>query len=196
MKLIQKQIIIFSGFIVFILFGYFAFQNFNSSQSDEVTTITNINTNTGIQDSISQSGIETDTAKRIETVANSGTSWGMSPFSSGKPLTEEEYKPVFRKPNIEWKTRQVALNDGRTLTYVFGEGNPKEVTLDDAGIQEMADTCSDMPPSIDIKPTNKRAEMLWKNGFCNGENNRPRYLSRQVEYHILMALSSPQWQDL
>lgn len=194
MKLIQKQIIIFSGFIVFILFGYFAIGNFSSSQSGEVK----INTNTDVQDSISQSGIETDTSKRLETVANSGTSWGISPFGTGKPLTEEENekKPVFKKPNTEWKTRQVTLNDGRTMTYVFGEGNPKEVALDDAGIQEMADTCSDMPPSIDIKPTNKRAEMLWKNGFCNGENNRPRYLSKQVEYHLLMALSSLQWQDL
>jgi hypothetical protein len=120
MKSIQKQIIIFSGFIVFILFGYFAIGNFNSSQSGEVK----IATNKGVEDSISQLGIETDTGKRLETIANSGTSWGMSPFGSGKPLTEEENekKPVFKKPNIEWKTRTLS-----GITYVFGEGDPKSV---------------------------------------------------------------------
>lgn len=69
--------------------------------------------------------VETDTGKRLETYANSGTDWGMTPFGSGKPLEEmEEEKLVFQKPNTEWKTRTIS-----GVTYVFGEGNPKEVAL-------------------------------------------------------------------
>lgn len=35
----------------------------------------------------------------------------------------------FHMPNLEWKSRDVTLADGRTLHYVFGEGNPKGVGL-------------------------------------------------------------------
>lgn len=67
--------------------------------------------------------IETDTIKRLTTLGNSGTQWGMSPFGSGKPLTEgEEKKRLFQKPNTEWKSRTI-----NGITYVFGEGNPAEV---------------------------------------------------------------------
>jgi hypothetical protein len=45
----------------------------------------------------------------------------MSPFGSGKPNMEEE-KPKFKKPNLEWKMRTI-----NGITYVFGEGNPREV---------------------------------------------------------------------
>ena len=109
MQFTQKHIIgiIISGLV--LVGGYFAVQNNTPSQSDGVNTI-------------SQSGIETDTGKRLETVANSGTGWGMSPFGSGKPLTEEEKQPEFKKPNTEWKTRTLS-----GITYVFGEGNPKSV---------------------------------------------------------------------
>jgi hypothetical protein len=184
MKHIQKHIIVFSGFAVFILFGYFAFQNFNSSPSDE------------LKNPISQSGRESNTGKSLTTLSQSGNQWGVSPFDTGIPFTQEMKDPTFHEPNLKWKTRQVTLNDGRTLTYEFGKGNPREVALDDKGIEKLAADCADMPPSIDIKPTNMRADMLWKNGFCNSENDRPRYLSKQVEYHLLMALSSPAWYDL
>jgi hypothetical protein len=33
-------------------------------------------------------------------------------------------KPIFHQPNTEWKTRTITLDDGRTLTYEFGKGNP------------------------------------------------------------------------
>jgi hypothetical protein len=36
-------------------------------------------------------------------------------------------KPIFHQPNTEWKTRTITLDDGRTLTYEFGKGNPREV---------------------------------------------------------------------
>jgi hypothetical protein len=112
MQLIQKHIISISVVaLLAIVVGYFVVQNNTSSISDRV----NINT-------ISQSGRETDTLKRLETVAHSGTGWGVSPFGSGKPLTEGEMKPEFKKPNTEWKTRTLS-----GITYEFGKGNPKEV---------------------------------------------------------------------
>lgn len=67
------------------------------------------------------SGVETDTLERLKTVGNSGSNWGMNPFGTGKPL--EEAKHEFKMPNTEWKTRTIS-----GVTYVFGEGNPKEVT--------------------------------------------------------------------
>lgn len=112
MKPIQKHIIVFSGFAIFILFGYFAFQNFTPFQSDEV------------RNSLSQSRRETNTGKSLETVSHSGNQWGGNPFESGTSVPEEKVvnKPVFKKPNTEWKARTLS-----GITYVFGEGNPKEV---------------------------------------------------------------------
>jgi hypothetical protein len=175
MKLIQKQIIIFSGFIVFTLFGYFAFQNFNSSQSDEVTTITN----TVAKDSVSQSGIETDTNKRLETVTNSGTNWGMSPFGSGKPLTEEENekKPVFKKPNTEWKARTI-----NSITYRLGEGNPTEVAVMDIKAYYNCTT-----------PYEKRA--MDQSGVISG-CPETQYLTKEIEQALVKMLQSPLWEKV
>jgi hypothetical protein len=116
MQLTQKYIIaiIISGLV--LIGGYYAVQEAIPAQSDGV------NLSTGTSDPISQSGIETDTLKRLEIATSSGTGWGMSPFGSGKPLIEAEKKPVFQKPNTEWRTRTLS-----GITYVFGEGNPKEV---------------------------------------------------------------------
>ncbi|NRH21283.1 hypothetical protein HOO68_04535 [Candidatus Gracilibacteria bacterium] len=171
MKLIQKQIIIFSGFIVFILFGYFAIGNFNSSQLGEMKTdIRTINT-------LSQSGIETDTGKRLETIANSGTNWGMSPFGSGKPLIEEEKKPVFKKPNTEWKTRTLS-----GITYVFGEGNPVGIAMDRSQIEAMNTPCGN-----DVS--------LIEKGICDAELGF-MYITPEIEKHLLAALSDPNWSKL
>ena len=123
MQLTQKHIVAFAAVAITAIIGYCILQNPTSSQSDEVKV--NI---------ISQSGIETDTGKRLATVANSGTQWGMSPFGSGKPLEEAEKKPEFKKPNTDWKTR--TLNG---ITYVFGEGNPKEVGLNASEIAKLTD---------------------------------------------------------
>lgn len=47
----------------------------------------------------------------------------LSPFQSGQVNCREEIKKkLFLKPNTEWKTRTI-----NGITYVFGEGNPKEV---------------------------------------------------------------------
>jgi hypothetical protein len=116
MQLTQKQIIALAAVVILAMLRYGILQQSTLSQSDGVKLSTGSTT-------ISQSDLEIDTGKRLATVANSGTSWGMSPFGSGKPLTEEQ-KQEFKKPNTEWKSRSVTLSDGRTLYYEFGKGNP------------------------------------------------------------------------
>ena len=165
MQFTQKHIIgiIISGLV--LVGGYFAVQNNTPSQSDGVNTI-------------SQSGIETDTGKRLETVANSGTQWGMSPFGSGKPLTEEEKKPEFKKPNTEWKTR--TLNG---ITYVFGEGNPTGIAMTLDQIDAMTKTCENNVG-------------LAEKGICNIESGLMSYVTPEVEKYLLLALSDPNWSKL
>ncbi len=182
MQLTQKHIIGISVVaILAIVVGYFAVQNNTPSQSDGVKS-----------NPISQSGIEIDTGKRLETVANSGTQWGMSPFGSGKLLEEAETKPEFKKPNTEWKSRTVTLSDGRTLYYEFGKGNPSEIALNFEQIQEMSKKCV-------LKNTNEMlttATMSLMNGFCNPENEMLRHVTSEIEKHILLALSDPNWSKL
>ncbi len=172
MQLIQKHIISISVVAVFAILGYFVVQNNTPSQSDGIK----INT-------ISQSGIETDTGKRLETVANSETQWGMSPFGSGKPLTEEEKKPIFQKPNIDWKSRSVTLSDGRTLYYEFGKGNPAGVAMSLGQIDAMTKTCEN-----DIS--------LAEKGICDAESGNMSYMTSEIERHLLLALSDPNWSKL
>lgn len=167
MKLIQKHIIVLSGFAIFILFGYSALQKFNSPQSGEMKTdIKPISI-------ISQSGIETDSIKRLKTYSESGTAWNMSPFGSGKPL-EEEKKPVFKKPNTEWKTRTLS-----GITYVFGEGNPKEVALTVSRIQQEFRECEITPGSL--------------SRMCH--EGKYGYISPEIEHALKKILESPLWED-
>ncbi len=115
MKTISKHIIIFSGFSIFFFLGYIAFQNTNiqSSQSDETN------------ESLSQSDKEAHTGKSLNIVSQSGGEWGNNPFATGTTSSGNIKKLEFVKPNTEWKTRTLS-----GITYVFGEGNPKEVALD------------------------------------------------------------------
>ncbi len=48
----------------------------------------------------------------------------VNPFLSGKVDCRNAENPKFKKPNTEWKTRTI-----NGISYVFGEGNPKEVAL-------------------------------------------------------------------
>ncbi len=166
MQLTQKHIISIPMVAILAIIGYFAVQNNAPSQSDGVKS-----------NPISQSGIETDTDKRLETVANSGTAWGMSPFGSGKPLTEEEKKPEFKKPNTEWKTRTLS-----GITYVFGEGNPTGIAMTLGQIDAMTKTCEN---NIG----------LAEKGICSLETGF-MYTTPEVEKHLLLALSDPNWSKL
>ena len=169
MQLTQKHIISLATVSIFAMIGYGIFQNSTPSQSDGVKL------STGTVTPISQSGIETDTGKRLETVANSGTQWGMSPFGSGKPLEEAEKKPVFQKPNTEWKTRTLS-----GITYVFGEGNPKQVAFTATGIQQELRTCEVTPGST--------ARM------CS--EGRYGYVTPEIEVALRNMLESPLWENL
>ncbi len=122
---------------------------------------------------LSSTGIETDTGKRLTTLASSGTNWGMSPFGSGKPLEEvKEEKPKFQKPNTEWKTRTLS-----GITYVFGEGNPREVALSASALQQEMRACEITPGSM---------ARICREGYYG-------YLTPAIEQALKQVLESPLW---
>ncbi len=73
---------------------------------------------------------EISSVSTFDTKEKSGTSMIIDPSirtGSTNTPTKTHSGFIFQKPNTDWKERDVTLNDGRTLHYVFGEGNPKEV---------------------------------------------------------------------
>lgn len=110
MDWLNKKVLLFASFILVLVMGIINLQ----TADDNLSTKNNFSQG---------SGVEVDSLKRLETVAQSGSKWGMSPFGSGKPLEEEEDDP------LEWKTRTLS-----GITYVFGEGNPKEVAINNSKI--------------------------------------------------------------
>ncbi len=91
----------------------------------------------------------------------------------------------FHMPNLEWKSRDVTLADGRTLHYVFGEGNPKGVALDQEGLEKLAVQCD-----------NDHSGTLAIAGICDAESGRPLYVSAEVEYLLASSLASEDWKNL
>jgi hypothetical protein len=172
----KSALVILTGLI--LSGGYFFLEYETPSNTKNPTTLSGE----------SQSGIENDTLKRLKTQSESGTVWGMSPFGSGKPLEEivAKEKPDFQKPNTEWKTRTIQLKDGRWMTYEFGKGNPSGVALDQEGLEKLRKECEDP----------KSREFLDISGVCNPESDRPYYVSSQVEYYLMSALSNRDWENL
>lgn len=74
-----------------------------------------------------------DSLARLDAYAKSGTSWGMSPFGRGAPLTEESVSKL-KKPNTEWNTRTI-----NGITYGFGEGNPGVVAMNEKALRDYWD---------------------------------------------------------
>lgn len=182
MQLTVKHIITISVVAIIAMLGYSGLHNsLTTSPSDRVKL------STGVISSISQSGIEIDTLKRPETVASSGTQWGLSPFGRGKPLTETDKKPEFKKPNTEWKTRTLNIN-GKWLTYVFGEGNPAGVAMNIDQIKEISKICAD--------GTSPEAQKLINTQVCSQESGLMAYVTPEVETYLLAALSDPNWSKL
>ncbi len=167
MQVTQKHIIALAGVIILVLLGYSIFERITLSQSDGVKI------STGGNNAISQSSIATDTLKRLETVANSGTDWGISPFGSGKPMTEEP-KLKFQKPNTEWKDRTITLSDGTVITHRFGQGNPAEVAL----------------------PESEMKGCSWQEGGDYCTDKGAGYVDPLLEKLILDVLTSPDWEPL
>lgn len=133
----------------------------------------------------SLSGIETDSGKRLNTLAQSGTSWGMSPFGSGKPLEERSQSGdiVFKKPNTEWKERTITLNDGRRVTYRFGEGNPEGADPLSEKEKELYRNCFFEPDKPILTCTRYGEEVTG-------------YVTPDVEHDLLTLVSDPHWEDL
>ncbi len=87
----------------------------------------------------------------------------------------------FKKPNTEWKSRTLS-----GITYVFGEGNPKEVALSQDDIFEL-----NQKSCTEIEKLDSPTDI----GFCD-PNTGYKYVTREVEQYILSALSDPNWAKL
>jgi hypothetical protein len=171
MQLTQKHIIsiIVSGLV--LMGGYFAFQNFTASQLNEV------NTSTGASNSI--------TGSIVQTGSDINTKWGPSQFASGSSHSgsTDSGATVFQMPKTEWRSRSVTLNDGRTLYYEFGKGNPVGVAMSLEQIDAMTKTC-------------ENNISLAEKGICNVESGNMSYITPEVEKHLFLALSDSNWSKL
>ncbi len=176
MQFTQKHIISISVVAILAILGYFAVQNTTPSQSDGVSS-TGITNTTGsvLPVSLSQSGKDTVSNTELPPCNT------VNPFSGSINCKKEE-KSQFQKPNTEWKNRDVTLADGRVVTYRFGEGNPKEVAMDKIQIETMNKTC-------------ENNNSLAEKGICDVEHGFT-YMTSEVEKHLLLALSDPNWSKL
>ncbi|MBX9808972.1 hypothetical protein K2X92_01105 [Candidatus Gracilibacteria bacterium] len=178
MKPIQKYIILIIGLSLFLLLGYIGFQNNDSSQLDEslhTETNTNPHINTGAN----------NTPKPSTTLSVDTNIWGGNPFQTGSTSTGELTKPetpkpqttkvVFQKPNTEWKSRTLS-----GITYVFGEGNPKEVALSVETMQQEFRQCEITPGSM---------ARICRDGMAG-------YVSPEIERALKQVLESPLWGQL
>lgn len=165
MKPIQKYIIIFVGFLIFLSLGYIGLQKSNApiSQSDIDVTAT-----------------KSSTPKPSSTLSGSETVWGNNPFQTGDTNIGEVQKiaiqnEVFQKPNTEWKTRTLS-----GITYVFGEGNPKEVALDE---DQMKNYILCRAPYLDASYGNI-------DGQCKEDRG---YVTPEIEKSLLRILLDQNW---
>lgn len=132
----------------------------------------------------SKQEVRVSSGSSIHTKTNTSSNWGDSPFATGKTTSVAKtpaIKPRVNIPNLEWKTRTVTLKDGRKVTYEFGKGNPKEVALSLDDIKAARARCG----------TNE--DPLNEGPFCKEYDG---YVSKEVEEHILAALSDPNWDKL
>lgn len=95
-----------------------------------------------------------------------------SPLPSPHP-EKTVSKLVFQKPNTEWKTRTLS-----GITYVFGEGNPKEVAVPMDKIQDF----------FHCKPP----YTIGNEGYCPERS----YLTPEVEEALKNMLESPLWGEV
>ncbi|MBX9809882.1 hypothetical protein K2X92_05830 [Candidatus Gracilibacteria bacterium] len=153
MKPIQKYIILTIGLSLFLLLGYIAIQNPSISQSDREVKNTNSNIDS-----------QTNTQKPSPSLSESGNAWGGNPFKIGTTITGEGIKfeslrLEFKKPSTEWKTRTLS-----GITYVFGEGNPKEVMPKRSDYPTSSDLMVDYFDGSLVRP---RTEQLLKEFLSN-----------------------------
>lgn len=97
----------------------------------------------------------------------------INPFSGATDCKKEE-KPKFIKPNTQWKTRTLS-----GITYVFGEGNPREVALSKGELQNIRKKCGNQSD-----PDSQ--------GYLCKEGDG--YITPEVENYLKVALSDPNWE--
>lgn len=151
--------------------------------------------NTNIQIQSTESGNTTSTSSTLSGVS--------SPVDPSNPLNVERPtntgqtatgKIIYYKPNLEWKTRQIFLKDGRLVTYIFGQGNPPET---DISLEELKKQCD-----VYYEGTAsglKQLQIYFDQGDCTinrASASVPIYVSPEVEKHLYAALSSPEWEKL
>jgi hypothetical protein len=93
---------------------------------------------------------------------------------------------VFHAPNTEWKARTITLNDGRVVTYRFGEGNPEEVETSSEALNQLC-------------VLNENIQNLFDQGDCAmslAGNPTSAHVSKEVEAYLFKALSDPNWGKL
>lgn len=165
--------------------GYFVTQK-NETLHTQPNTPISTTLSGGID---TKSGTQADTPKNPKAVSDSGSSWGPTPFGSGKSLTQvvtHPKKPAIQKPDLEWKTRTIQLKDGRWMTYEFGKGNPAGVALSKEELKAAEEQCrKDATATGNLNPIS--------GPFCGEEDG---YMSKEVEEHLLAALSDSNWDKL
>lgn len=159
--------------------GYFV-----THENEPVHTQSNTPISTTLSGVIdTKTGTQADVPKKPKAISDSGSSWGPTPFGSGKSLTQTDHtkKPAIQKPNLEWKTRTIQLKDGRWMTYEFGKGNPAGVALSKEELITATKRCGSSEDPNNDGP------------FCHDWDG---YMSKDVEEHLLAALSDPKWDTL
>ena len=166
MKQIQKYILGITLIGLTLIGGYIFFYKMSTPEHTPVTLSREVKT--------AQASL--DTIERLRTYSGARTDWGVSPFGSGAPLIDTETTPrlVFHKPNTEWKTRTLSR-----ITYVFGEGNPREVAVTKDKIE-------------DFYACRAPYENRLREGVCP----ETQYVTREVEYALLSLLKNPIWENV
>ena len=169
-------------FSIVLLLGYYIIstgvvQEYNKGISSTSSTSTINNVGKEVKNTVTQSSASSK---------NLSLSGQLSTADSTKILSQlPSQKMVFQKPNLEWKTRRILIDD-QWVTYEFGKGNPREVALSIDQIKEKNKQCA----------LHNMASVLYKSGFCNPETEYFRYVSPEVEKYLSLALSDPNWVKL
>lgn len=101
--------------------------------------------------------------------------------SQGRGHTASKIFPYFRAPNIEWKARTITLDDGRTLIYEFGKGNP--IGADPLSSMEVNSYAScDETSELTIDICGKMGEEVFG------------YVTPDVENSVMKLISNPIWE--
>lgn len=163
----RKYILLISFLFVVvadILWGFYASKD-----------VSHINTGTTALSGSQISSTSIHSGKTVD-----GWSGVLSPFKTGSTTTNTSsianQKVTIVVPNPKWTTRTMS-----GVTYVFGQGNPKEVALTQDELEKAHKKCGSIED-----PDNT--------GYLCKENDG--YMDPEVEKYLSLAFSDPNWKDL